>query len=226
MSDVLQELAGQEFIRRVLAGERDFAATRLTLRMGPLDEEDGYAELVSYLRQQDLRASPINAELSDWHGLQAPGLFLQSGRFAGANLSAADLRGADLRRSDFTGTTFEEANLSDAELTHSRFIDANLSGALMRNADLYEANLTGAILRNADLSGAFLLRLSLQRADVSDASFLGTELYRVDLRGVIGLDKARDLGRARFHRVIVTAREREIIVAALRELPLFELREE
>lgn len=225
MSQSPKELGAGELIHRILAGERDFAATRIAPGQA-LDEEDAYAEFLAYLRKQDLRASPVIAERADWRGLKARGLFLQSGRFAGANLSGADLSGADLRRSDFTGATFEGTSLNEAELTHSRFIEANLSQALLRSADFYEANLTGAILRGADLSGAFLVRLSLQGADLTEATLSGADMYRVDLRGVIGMESARDLARARLHRAIVTARERDVVEAALRRLPRFELRDE
>lgn len=226
MSQALTMLTAHELISQIIAGERDFSATRIPAAAGHLDEDEAYSQLLAYLREQDLRSSPVNAERADWRGLKAQRLFMQWAKLAGADLRGADLRGSDLRRSDFTSATFQGADLSEAELTHARFIDADLSTAILRNADLYEANLTQSNLQEADLSGALLLRLSLERSDMTAATLTGAQLYRVDLRNAIGLDKVRDLARARLHRVIVTQRERDIIQAALRDLPLFDLRNE
>jgi uncharacterized protein YjbI with pentapeptide repeats len=226
MSQALTALSGRELIDRIMAGERDFAATCIPGESCDLESEEAYAQLLSYLQEQDLRNSPIIAERSDWRGLKARGLCIQWAKLADADLSGADLRGADLRRSDFTGATFQGADLGEAELTHSRFIDADFSSATLRSADLYEANLTQSNLRNADLTGALLLRLSLERADMTGATLTRAQLYRVDLRGVVGLESVRDLARAQIHRAIVTRRERDIIENALRDLPLFDLRNE
>lgn len=144
MTEAVTLIGGQELIHRALAGERDFAGTRLRSEEAALEELEGYPELLAYLRAQDLRAAPFIAEGADWRGLRASGLVCQAARLAGADLSAAVLRSADLCRTDLT----------HALLTHQRLHGADLSGARLCSADLYEANLTDAVLRNADLTGA------------------------------------------------------------------------
>ncbi|MPZ13737.1 MAG: hypothetical protein GEU73_04825 [Chloroflexi bacterium] len=225
MAETHVELTLEELARRLMDGERDFSSTRLAPG-SDLGSTDRYAELLDYLRGQDLRATPVIGERADWRGIRAPSLYLQSARLAGAELTGADLRGADLRRSDLTGATLAGADLSEATLIGSRLMNAVLQEAVMRETDVYEANLTNSVLRGADLSRAFLLRLSLRGADLTDATLSGADLYRADLRGAIGLGRARDLGTARFHQTVVTPAERELIEATIRSRRLFDVRDE
>ena len=223
MVGTLTEISPKDLVERIMDGERDFSSTRLS---GALDDEAGYAGLVTYLREHDLRAETLTAAGSDWSGLRARGLFFPFSKLAGINLSGADLRGADFRRTDFTGANLEGADLSGATVIGCRFQGANLAGATLRATDFYEASLAGAKLPGADLTRAFLLRLALKEADLSGAVLTGAIMYRADLRGVVGLDKVTDLGTVTFHQTIVTAAERAIIDAAVGEMPLFDVRSE
>jgi uncharacterized protein YjbI with pentapeptide repeats len=221
----LTSITVADLAQRILNGERDFSATRLS-GDGNLAALAGYADLLSYLRAQDLRNAPVVAEGADWQRLVAPGLFFQAAKLSDANLSGADLRGADLRRAELVGAQLVGADLSGATLVVARLMKANLQDASLRGADLYEANPTDANLRGANAAGARLLRLSLRGADLAGATLTGTDLYRADLRGVLGLAEVLDLATARFHQTIVTASEHDVIVAALRDGALFEVRAE
>jgi uncharacterized protein YjbI with pentapeptide repeats len=225
MTEAAPLIGGRELIRRILAGERDFSGTRLRPEEANLAALEGYQELLAYLQTQDLRAAPLVAERVDWRFLSAPGLVCQAARLAGADLSGAVLRGADLRRADLTGACLRDADLTHALLTHQRLQEADLSGARLAGADLYEANLTGAVLRNADLTGARVIRLTLQGADLTGARLTNVDFYRADLRGVVGLEAAHDLATVRLYQTIVTPRERELIEAAFRAQPWFDVRE-
>jgi hypothetical protein len=162
----------------------------------------------------------VIGEGADWQGLVAPGLFFQAAKLAEANLSQADLQGADLRRAELVGAQLVDADLSGATLVVARLMQANLQHASLRGADLYEANPTDANFRGVNAAGARLLRLALRGTDLAGATLTGADLYRADLRGVLGLTEVRDLASARFHQTIITAREHEVIVAALRDGPL------
>ena len=223
MAGTLTAISPKDFVERLMDGERDFSSTRLT---GALHDEVGYAGLVTYLKEQDLRAEKLIAAGSDWSGLKARGLFVPFSKLAGINLSGADLRGADFRRTDFTGANLEGADLSGATMIGCRFQEASLAGATLRATDFYEASLAGAKLPGADLTRAFLLRLALKEADLSGAVLTGAIMYRADLRGVVGLDTVIDLGTVTFHQTIVTAVEQAIIDAAVGEMPLFDVRSE
>jgi uncharacterized protein YjbI with pentapeptide repeats len=221
----LTSITVADLAQRILSGERDFAGTRLTgdANLGALES---YEDLLAYLRAQDLRNAPVIADGSDWHDLSAPGLFFQAAKLAGANLTHANLQRADLRRAELVGAQLVGADLSGATLVVARLMKANLQGACLRGADLYEANPADANLRETNAAGARLLRIALRGADLTRATLTGADLYRADLRGAVGLEEVQDLATARFHQTIVTDREQTVILAALRDGPLFEVRTE
>ena len=226
MTGTLTTISTRDLLSRLREGERDFSSTRLSSGETALQDQEGYAELLKYLKEQDLRSEPVNAESSDWSGLKARGLFLPFSKAAGIVLSNADLRGADFRRGDFTGADLHDADLSGAFVVGSRFQQVNLAGATLRGTDFYEASLEGATLSGADLTRAFLLRLTLKDADITGAVLTDAIMYRADLRGIVGLDTVSDLGTVVFHQTIVTAKEQATIEAALRDRPLFDVRTE
>ncbi len=96
----------------------------------------------------------------------------------------------------------------------------------MRGVDMYEAKLTGTVLRGTDLTFAQMPRISLDGGDLTGAAVGGANLYRSDLRGVVGLDSVRDLGRASFHQTVVTRKQLETVEKAFGSLAYFDVREE
>ncbi len=215
-----------ELLQRTIDGERDFSHTQLSGEERALDAQEGYSELLAYLRAQDLRAEPLVAEGADWSGLRAHDLFLPFSKLSGVDLTGADLRGAELRRADLSRSTLRGTDLSGASMIVCNLQGADLTEALLRGTDMYEASIAGASLRDADLTGAFLLRLTMKGAEVTGASMAGALFYRTDFRGVVGLESVRDLGSATFHRAMVTAVEQEAIEAALAQRLRFDLHSE
>ncbi len=51
MTDTFKSISGRELIRRILDGERDFSRTRLSTTEAPLNEQEGFHEMVAYLQQ-------------------------------------------------------------------------------------------------------------------------------------------------------------------------------
>ena len=91
---------------------------------------------------------------------------------------------------------------------------------------MYEAKMSGTVLRGADLTFALMLRVVLEGVDLTGAAVGGVNLYRTDLRGAVGLESARDLGRALFHQTIVTRQQFETIENAFHSLGSFDVRDE
>jgi uncharacterized protein YjbI with pentapeptide repeats len=222
----LTTLTADELVRRILAGERSFSATRISADQGNLAAVDGYADMNAYLLTQDLRDQPIEAHGVDWRGLQAPGLYFLGSKLAGADLSGANLAGADLRRADLTGGRLRDADLRGTVFNQGRFIEVDFTGATMGGADFYEANFSRALLIDADLAGAYTLRANLSGADFTGSQLTRATFYRTDLRGAKGLASARDLGTCEFRNTVVTVAERRTIEQAIDSLPRFDVREE
>ncbi|MSQ24177.1 MAG: pentapeptide repeat-containing protein [Chloroflexi bacterium] len=214
-----------EFIKKILAGERNLGAIQLAPGSDLAGNRD-FAKLNTYLRAQDLRNEPLALEGSDWQGLKAADFFIQFAKLPGVNLKGADLFGADLRRSDLSGANMAGANVSRGVLANTRLMNGDLSSANLRYCDIYESNMTDANLRGADLSGARLLNMSLRGADLTGAKMTNCDLYRCDLRGAKGLETVLDLASGNFRASVVTENEIAVISAALRNSAMFDIRDE
>jgi uncharacterized protein YjbI with pentapeptide repeats len=223
----MTSISAADFVKRILAGERNFESTQISAAQGDFAAQSDYAEMNRYLAGlTDLRDNPIVLNNIDWRGVKAPSIYLLGAKMAGANFEGADLCDADLRRSDLSGANFRGANVSGAVFIGARLMESDFDGATMLGSDLYEANISKGKLTNCDLTGAWLLRLNLGGADLTGSKITNAMFYRSDLRGIVGLDTVRDLATCQFKHTMVTLREKGIIEAALNARPLFELRDE
>ena len=114
-------VSGEEFIKRVLAGDRNFPRTEL---------QDNYnltcnGDLEKYLKEnaRDLYNRPIILEHSKLKGVNASGLHLPQLRANEARLEEANLSGAYLFEAYLRG-----ADLEGADLTRVNFMRADLRG--------------------------------------------------------------------------------------------------
>ena len=125
----MTSISAADVVRRILAGERDFASTRIAAADGDFAAQSDYAEMNRYLAGlTDLRDNPILLNGIDWSGVRAPGIYLLGAKMAGANFQGADLRDADLRRSDLSGANFRGANVSGSKITNAMFYRSDLRG--------------------------------------------------------------------------------------------------
>ena len=127
--------------------------------------------------------------------------------FKGANMTGARVQarftGGDLRGAKFSGGDIS-AHLKNQSmgLMHTEMGSANLEGAdfsmtNMGHADMSFANLKGANFAGADLSRAVLTGADASGADFTDADLTGAELDGTNFTGAKGLDKAKNLDKAR-----------------------------
>ncbi len=115
--------------------------------------------------------------------IRATGGNLQGAKFVGADAGAhMNNQSMGLMHSDLSGAHLEGADFSNAKLQHADFSYADLQNVNFKGADLERAALTGA-----DLSGANLTGANLDGAELDDAK----------MGGVIGLDQAKNLDKAR-----------------------------
>jgi uncharacterized protein YjbI with pentapeptide repeats len=146
---------------------------------------------------------------------------LYESNLSGASIWGSDLSGADLQAvnavgTDFCGGTATEGggiksggNRCETKFNDATLTDANLSGAVLVGADLSDAllclekdevftesqcpNLAGAYLNTANLKGANLSEANLRGADLSGADLTDSDLSKADLTGA-DLTRAQTAG--------------------------------
>ena len=198
MSTRLRRMSGEEFVRRILDGERDFRG--IELEYFDLSHYKDFGKLQNYLVQnyvmnRDYLYNPIDISYSNLRGLNAIGIYLP-------NVIGW---GADLR----------EANLEEANLGEAYFIGADLSGSNLFLANLKEADLRMANLEGADLSGADLIMANLEGANFAEANLREANLKYANLK------YARNLEYALFDETKVGPKGKKIIEERLRKVQRF-----
>ena len=124
-------IKGNELVKKILAGERDF--NRIALPDGT-DLTEYIPELNDYLGNSDLE--PLSLINSSLIRIFVPAIYIPHIRLSGADLSKANLNGANLIGANLNG--------------------ANLSGAILYKTDIIGAKLNGANLDGAEMSGTAL----------------------------------------------------------------------
>lgn len=240
----LKRMTGEEFIRKILEGERRFL--KINLEDGfDLSGHEAFLELQEYLKQQDLEENPIKIFESDFRRITATGLYLPSVKATDTNFEEANFRGADFYRADLCRVNLKHGDLSEADLRsacimNADLYEANLEKANLVNtnlgntnfgaANLQKANLSFALLKYTCFNGADLKRANLEyatlgearfeRADLRQAKFGNADLRKTDfdwadLRGVEGLEETKNLETAIFtEKTKVTPTEKAIIEEA------------
>ncbi|NET40420.1 pentapeptide repeat-containing protein [Okeania sp. SIO2B3] len=98
-----------------------------------------------------------------------------------ANLSGIYLKNAKLTDANLSGVDLGGACLNNANLTDVNLSNANLTGADLAVANLSYANLNHAELGQVDLSGANLSGVDLSSANLSDVNLSSANLTDADL---------------------------------------------
>lgn len=116
------------------------------------------------------------SELSKEAGsISLRGVNLSGAKLNNANLSGVDLKGADFSSSFTYQTIFNNADLTNANLSDAILINASFSYANLTGAKLLHANLTGANFDGANLTGVDLSYTYLDRSDLRYAQNLTKE---------------------------------------------------
>jgi uncharacterized protein YjbI with pentapeptide repeats len=232
-------MSGEEFIRKVLDGERDFNGVIIEKdkeEYPNLSIYDGYQEMQDYLKRQNLKKNPLHLSHADLRGIRAKGIYLPYAKAEKANLWGAYLPEANLMEADLKDIILCDANLENAILCGSNLSRADLNwailyGADIKNAILWKASLDKAIACRAEFSRADLSRASLYKTDLTEtnlseailcgaeiveANLNKTNLWKTDLTeayltDVKMLEDALNLRYANFNTTRVTPRDAEIL---------------
>ena len=187
MAESLTKVSGEEFIVKLLSGERNFSKISLEERFD-LSGHSAFQELKMYLEAQNLQEEPVDISNSQLQYVKARGLYLPF--TVGRN---ANFRGAILEYAIFENANFENANFGNANLKGTNF-----KSAYLVNADFWIANFRGANLDGANLQSAYLKGTYFGNANLRD----------VNLKGVRDLAEMSNLGKAHFLETRVTSKER------------------
>jgi uncharacterized protein YjbI with pentapeptide repeats len=109
------------------------------------------------------------------------GVMVHGSSFPEADFSDADLERANLRGTDLTGARFDRANLAEADISECDLTGGRLERVVLRGGALVRTNLTRATLRGANLMDATVFK-----ARVPGTDFGGANLHRADLSRVVG----------------------------------------
>lgn len=199
-----KEMTGKEFIKKILAGERDFSGVYLSeVDLG--ESRKLFEELKRYLKVcyavggvcdrnpivfNNSTFSRVNGKYNEMH---------KFGTDEGLNLAHVEARNAKFYDVDFSFASFGNADF--------------------RGADFANVNFNGAYLGYADFRGACFERgyycvptmTGQVEGYTAAARFYDAILEGTDLRGVKGLDKIENLEFAIFNETKVTPREKAII---------------
>ena len=197
-----KQMKGEDFIRKILEGERDFYGIELEYNFD-LSGHELFGKLQNFLRKQYLVKNPIMINNSDFSGVKASGLYLPY----------VKVESSILWNSNFEYSILNFADLHNADLTYADFRHAELDHADFRNANLQQVNFEHANLYFSDFRGA----------NFDSTRLLGADLVLADLRGVRNLEKSFNLRCASFAETKVTPREEAIIRHLSGDGKLFEV---
>ena len=192
MTEQLKKMTAEEFVKKVLAGERDFSC--ISLSGQNLNRYEGFWEMQDYLKrchfsedEANLGKNPIILTGSVLIGVYAHGLYLPYVKAEGADFTGSYFDNACFIRGDF-----EEAEFSHVSLKNAWLSDV-LEVTSFNKASLHQANLAGACLKyaqledtdlgKADLDGANLDYAVLKQANLEKASLVSTSFREADLEG-------------------------------------------
>jgi len=190
MAKKLIFMKGEEFVQKVISGERDFSNIELEQDFD-LSGYEGFDELQTYLRHADLEERPLIVENSKFRQLDADGLYLPFLKANNANFKHGTFMGANFENSQFKDVDFRYAKLAQVNMRNS-----NLENSDLRQADLYLSSLIGTVLAGVDLSGASLQYTNMQASNV---------------KGIKNLGLARFVGTTNFQFADLTEKEKSII---------------
>lgn len=134
------EIKGDEFFKKILAGERDFTGIKLS-DLDLTQQRDRLNELNDYLKNRDLSNEPIILNEAELSFIKAGGLWLP---YVKAN------------RASFKGGDFSQCNFRCGEFPRASFYRTNLQGANCEACDFYNAYFKEAILSQTRFGGARL----------------------------------------------------------------------
>lgn len=198
MASKFIKITGEELVRKILSGERDFRRIKLPPKTN-LSAVENYKEMNEYLKKisrKEHKRNCLNLRNACLKGLKAPEIWVPHAEFSYANLFNADFSNSHLSRANFAYAIFSSATLWSANLSQVDFFTSDLSNSCLSYANLYKTNMARSIL------------------------------HKTDFRGAEKLEEITNLDYAIISEIIVSPKEKEIIEEILKRKEYFILRGE
>ena len=156
MARKLIRMCGEEFIQKMVNGERNFSRVELPkgTDLTKLTEYNNMNDLLKKRSLKEYKRDAIILEYTSLVGLIAHNIWLPSADFSHADLSNSDFSSSFLRRANFAYANVSGVNFFSAELSRADFFNANLSNSSLRKASLSRTNFAHTKLYKADLRDA------------------------------------------------------------------------
>ena len=171
---MILKMFGDELIKRLMAGERDFSHIELEPEFD-FTKHDSYGELKKYLHSRNLKDEP---------------LILIQGSLVGANLSGLVLPytkayNADMRRVKVMHGTWYHSIFHGTDLSHGKWLNTDL-----RCIDVYDALISHTHFEKSDLRDILNLRLGKH---IETANFRQARLNQSDILAIDAAKKNKTL---------------------------------
>jgi uncharacterized protein YjbI with pentapeptide repeats len=220
-------LSGDEFVRKLLEGEKDFRVVNVEDGLD-LTAHEAHEEIRLALKEEyggGHEGEPLLIGTSSFRQLKAPGLDLCF-RGKSADLTGAIFAGASLHKTVFEAVHLEGADLSNVRAYWVPFSQvyaegANFSGAGLMGAGFFQASLKKVNFRDARLSGAWFKYANCNGADFRKADLGEANFNRAKLTGAQNLGEAKNLETATFLHTAADGPVRESILNAMQQRPYF-----
>lgn len=209
-------MKGDELVRKILAGERDFSGIELEKGFN-LNAHPAFKELQVYLQKRSFPVNPdvaaVEARNPDFYRKICPNLFENPLIFEYASIRGLIAGGLNLpsirgRNADFSGSSFRNGDISCSDLTFS-----DLSKCDLENTSLRYVGAISASFEDGNLTGA----------DVYGIDFYRANLRNTQMRNARNLEQATNLGYAIFDGTRVTPREMAAITEARGRIEMFKI---
>lgn len=202
MTYKLTDMKGDEFVKKILEGERNFRNIRLEEGFD-LSGHPSFMKMQNYLRRESgldtspllgpgyeervspnhLRESPIDISNSELRHLIARGIYLPYTRGINADLSYSDLSGIarDEHGRNFRGTNLSYSDFENAIFYRVNLADSDFTGAKFRGANFENAVLgTGSIYHWTEFNNANLCGINFCNAKFDQTILRGADVKDTD----------------------------------------------
>ena len=221
----LTYLSGDEFIRKIMEGERDFSHIKFEDNY-KIDKSDAYYDLRNYLNTVGISQDPVIMNNSECVGvsfkyMNLSNLVSQNTDFKGSDFQKSNLSDSVLTGSKFDKCSLPHSNFYNSELNSVSFKYSNLNFANFEFSNMSKSNLFGSTARETNFHGCDFSEASLRGLNANRSNFKDVVFYNSNLLDIINFDKAINLEFANYFKTKVSEKSKIVIEDAFSRKQMF-----